>query len=158
LWLGSEASQRGDHQLIRRLIERVCACALCRPLLFCVDGLAAYVTQIRRVFHQPTPSRGPGRPRLRPWDQLAIAQVVEPYTQKHVVGIAQRIVQGSPEQVQRWLLSTKNEGPINTAYIERLNATFRACQAALVRRGRALARPMTTLEARMYWMGTGYNS
>jgi hypothetical protein len=34
---------------------------------------------------------------------------------------------------------------INTAYIERLNATFRSRIAALVRRGRALARQTPTL-------------
>ena len=46
---------------------------------------------------------------------------------------------------------------INTAYIERLNATFRARITALVRRGRALAGKRSTLHQAMYLVGTVYN-
>jgi len=46
---------------------------------------------------------------------------------------------------------------INTAYIERLNATFRARLASLTRRGRALARRTLTLQHGMYLIGTVYN-
>jgi hypothetical protein len=45
---------------------------------------------------------------------------------------------------------------INTAYIERLPATFRSRLAALARRSRA-ARQGTTLEAGMWLIGTVYN-
>lgn len=38
LWLGGAIGACRDGRLIRRLIEKVCAAALCRPLLFCVDG------------------------------------------------------------------------------------------------------------------------
>ena len=46
---------------------------------------------------------------------------------------------------------------INTAYIERLNATFRERLAPLARRCRALARHTLTLHDRMFVMGTVYN-
>jgi hypothetical protein len=46
---------------------------------------------------------------------------------------------------------------INTAHIERLNATFRAHLAPLVRRGRALARTQTALTAGMDLVGCAYN-
>jgi hypothetical protein len=46
---------------------------------------------------------------------------------------------------------------INTAYIERLNATFRERLASLTRRGRALARRTLTLQQGMYLIGTVYN-
>ena len=46
---------------------------------------------------------------------------------------------------------------INTAYIERLNATFRERLASLTRRGRALARRPLTLHHGMYLIGTVYN-
>ena len=46
---------------------------------------------------------------------------------------------------------------INTAYIERLNATFRERLAALTRRGRALTRHTLTLHHGMYLIGTVYN-
>jgi len=43
---------------------------------------------------------------------------------------------------------------INTAYIERLNATFRARLAVLVRRARATVRRVATLECGMWLVGT----
>ena len=46
---------------------------------------------------------------------------------------------------------------INTAYVERLNATFRARLAPLVRRSRAGVHEQGTLEAGMWLVGTCYN-
>jgi hypothetical protein len=46
---------------------------------------------------------------------------------------------------------------INTAYIERLNATFRANLAPLVRRGRALLHEGERLQAATYLVGCAYN-
>jgi hypothetical protein len=46
---------------------------------------------------------------------------------------------------------------LNTAYIERLNATFRARLAVLVRRTRRAARREVRLHAGMYLIGTVYN-
>jgi len=46
---------------------------------------------------------------------------------------------------------------INTAYIERLQATFRSRLAPLARRTRAAARQKATLEAGMWLVGTVYN-
>ena len=48
-------------------------------------------------------------------------------------------------------------GVINTAYIERLNATFRTWLPALTRRSRTPAREVAHLEAAMFWMGAVYN-
>ncbi|MEI7643720.1 MAG: hypothetical protein WCJ55_05345 [Chloroflexales bacterium] len=48
-------------------------------------------------------------------------------------------------------------GVINTAYIERLNATFRTWLPALTRRSRTPARQVPHLEAAMFWMGVVYN-
>ena len=45
----------------------------------------------------------------------------------------------------------------NTASMQRLNATFRACLCCLVRRGRALAQKSATLEAGVYLVGCVYN-
>lgn len=46
---------------------------------------------------------------------------------------------------------------MNTAYIERLNATFRSVIAPLARRTRALARTPALLEESMYLAGSVYN-
>ncbi|HHH42394.1 MAG TPA: IS1 family transposase [Chloroflexi bacterium] len=157
LWLGGVLSAHRDGRLIKRLVQKVRAAALCRPLLFCVDGFSAYVEAIRAVFREPIRTGRPGRPRLRPWDGICIAQVVKRYARKRVVGVIRRILQGSSQQVQALLERTQGGGQINVAYIERLNATFRSRIAALVRRGRALVRQVDTLHQAMYLMGTVYN-
>ncbi len=157
LWLGGVLSTRRDLRLMLALVRKIRRCALCRPLLFCVDGCQAYVQAIRGVFREPIRSGKRGRPRLRPWDGIYIAQVVKQYARKHVVGITRRLVQGTQIQIQALLCQTQGGGQINTAYSERLNATFRSRITALIRRGRALARQTTSLHCAMYLMGTVYN-
>ena len=49
LWLAGEVSEQRDMTLMRRLIERVRACALPRPLWFCTDGLCSYVRASRET-------------------------------------------------------------------------------------------------------------
>ena len=67
LWLAGEVSEQRDMTLIRRLIERVRACALHRPLLLCTDGLCSYIRAIRETFRDPVQTGTHGRPRLHPW-------------------------------------------------------------------------------------------
>ena len=67
LWLAGEVSGQRDMTLIRRLIERVRACALHRPLLWCTDGLCSSIRARRETFRDPVRTGAHGRPRLRPW-------------------------------------------------------------------------------------------
>lgn len=157
LWLGGVLSAHRDMGLIRALMNKVRACALCRPLLFCTDGLSAYVRAIRTAFREPIRTGRKGRPRLRQWDNICIGQVIKQYARKRVVAVSHRVVQGTASQIKALLQRTQGGGQINTAYIERLNATFRSRIVALVRRGRALARETTTLSHAMYLMGSVYN-
>ena len=87
---------------------------------------------------------------------IAIVQVVK---QRKADGLAitRRIFQGGQEMVARLLLQTQQGGVINTAYIERLNATFRQRLAHLARRTRCPARESATLSAGMYIVGCFYN-
>lgn len=157
LWLGAEVGARRDQALLQSLLQRVRACALCRPLLFCVDGLRAYLPAIRATFREALRTGQPGRPRLRPWDGVQIAQVVKQYRGRQVVGVLQRICQGTAAQIAELIRASQGHGGINTAYIERLNATFRARLAPLVRRGRGLVQQQSTLHAGVYLVGTIYN-
>jgi len=157
LWLAGEVSERRDMALIRGLIARVRRCALPRPLLFCTDGLCSYGRAIRETFRDPIHAGAQGRPRLRPWRNLCIAQVVKRYAQRCVVDVERRIVEGTPARVETLRRRAQGDGVINTAYIERLNATFRERLASLTRRGRALARHTPTLRHGMYLIGTIYN-
>jgi hypothetical protein len=94
---------------------------------------------------------------LRPWRHVSIAQVVKRYAQRRVVEVERRIVDGTPVRVETLRRRSQGDGVINTAYIERLNATFRERLASLTRRGRALARHPLTLRHGMYLVGTVYN-
>jgi hypothetical protein len=72
--------------------------------------------------------------------------------------IERRIAQGDPQQVDSLIATTQNgSGVINTAFIERLNATFRSRLSWLSRRTRHLAQQTATLTAAMYITGCFYN-
>ena len=60
-------------------------------------------------------------------------------------------------KIERLLSITQNGGVINTAYIERLNATFRQRLSWLARRTRNLAQQTETLMAGMFIVGCMYN-
>ena len=154
LWLGGEVSVQRDMPLIRRLSERVRRCAARRPLLICTDGLVSYIRAMRETFRDPVHTGMGGRPRLRAWRHVLIAQVVKRYERRHVVATERRIVDGTPARVEALLRRSQGDGVINTAYIERLNATFRERLAPLARRCRALARHTLTLHEGMFVVGT----
>jgi transposase-like protein/IS1 family transposase len=157
LWLGGEVSEQRDLPLIRRLIERVRHCAARRPLLICTDGLVSYIRAIRETFRAPVHTGKGGRPRLQRWRNVLIAQVVKRYERRCVVETDRRIVDGTPARVVTLQRRSQGDGVINTADIERLNATFREHLAPLARRGRALARHTLTLHEGMFVVGTVYN-
>ena len=160
LWIAGVVSGCRDGALIRRLVQQVHQCALYRPLLLCVDGLAAYVSAIQQVFRNPIFTGKPGRPQLRLWHHLCIVQVVKQRAQKQprrVIGIVRRIVCGTSQRVESLIKQTQHTMTAHVNYIERLNGTFRARISVLVRRGRGLARQLQTLERAMYLMGCVYN-
>lgn len=158
LWLGGVISPKRDRQLIRQLAERIRKLALCRPLLLAVDGLPGYVKAFRRAFRSPLPRYGQvGRSRLVAWPDIAIVQVIKRRVNRRL-HIERRIVQGCACQIERLRQATqKQAGVINTAYIERLNATFRLRLSWLTRRTRTLAQQPETLIAGMYIVGCFYN-
>jgi transposase-like protein len=157
LWLGGEVSEQRALPLIRRLIERVKRCATHRPLLICTAGLVSYIRAIRETFRDPLHTGQGGRPRLRPWRNICIAQVVKRYERRRVVETDRRIVDGTPARVETLRRRSQGDGVINTADIERLNATFRERRAPLARWCRALARHTLTLHEGMFVVGTVYN-
>ena len=159
LWLGGVVSRKRDLDLIQALADKVRTIALCRPLLLAVDGLASYVTAFRLAFRSKVPHWRDeiGRCRMVSWPDIAIVQVVKQRIDGTLT-IDRRMVQGGKEMVERLIQSTQNgKGVINTAFIERLNATFRQRLNHLVRRTRTLARRSETLVAGMYLVGCFYN-
>jgi transposase-like protein len=158
LWLGGAISAKRDLALIKTLAEQVRAIALCRPLLLAVDGLVSYVTAFREAFRTALPRRHGerGRPRLIAWPNIAIVQVVKQRCADHL-HIDRRIVQGSQALIQGLIQASQGQGGINTAFIERLNATFRQRLSSLTRRTRTLAGKAETLVSGMYVVGCLYN-
>lgn len=157
LWLGGVISSRRDKALIQALANQIRVVALCRPLLLAVDGLPSYVRAFQRAFRSKVPRAGQlGRCRLYAWPQVAIVQVVKRRTTAQLT-IERRIVQGWAEMIKQLIQASQGPGVINTAFIERLNATFRQRLACLSRRTRSLARQPQTLQAGMYVLGCVYN-
>jgi transposase-like protein len=157
LWVGGVISPKRALSLIQSLMDQVRAIALCRPLLVAVDGLVSYVSAVQHAFRSPVPRHGQsGRCLLRPWSEVAIVQVVKQRANGSLT-IIRRIAQGSRQQVERLLQASQGGGQINTAFIERLNATFRQRLPWLTRRCRHLARQPQTLQAGMFILGCIYN-
>jgi len=65
--------------------------------------------------------------------------VVKSRTGRRLAEVTRRVVVGTPAAVARVSAATRGGTQINTAYSERLNATFRAHLAPLTRRGRGIA-------------------
>jgi hypothetical protein len=138
-------------------MQRVRACALEGAVLFCTDGLRSYKRAIQQVFRTRVPQPGLGRPHLRVWANLCFVQIVKYNPFQPERGMLCRLRLGVGTQVSALLRQSQGEGVANTAYLERLNATFRAHLSGLVRRGRCLLRQQTTLHAGIFLMGTVYN-
>jgi hypothetical protein len=157
LWLGALVSAERNKALIGALAQKVRACLLPGALLICVDGLAAYVAAFRKSLRTPVPTGKRGHPRMVPWESLVLGQVIKRCEARRVVEVVRRIVWGTAAQAERLLTSTQAGGVLNTAYIERLNATFRARLAVLCRRTQGLCRRREWLQAASYLIGTVYN-
>ena len=157
LWWAGEVSPPRDLPLIRRLIERVRRGAAHRPLLVCTDGCVAYVRAMRETLRDPVRTGTHGRPRLRPWRHVCIAQGVKRAAPRRGVDVERRMVDGTPARGETRRRRAQGDGVLNPASIERLNATFRERLATLTRRGRALARGTLTLQHGMSLIGTVSN-
>lgn len=157
LWLGGVVSATRDRRLIAALLTQVRACGSVTRLLLCTDGLTSYPRQAVRVFREAVATGRRGRPRLVLPNGVCVAQMVKRYAKRRVTAVAQRVVHGCRGAVAARLLTTQGTTTINTAYIERLNATFRGRLAPLVRRGRATVHQCATLTAGMWVVGVAYN-
>lgn len=159
LFLWGALSAHRDQTLIEQIIQHVRAAAQPHlPILFAVDGLRSYVSASLKVFRDPVYTGQRGRSRLVVWADLHIVQVVKRRVGQRLDSIERRVVHGTQHAAEAIMQATPVElGVINTAYIERLNATFRTGMPTLFRRTRAPARQGAHLEAAMFWMGCVYN-
>jgi hypothetical protein len=158
LWMGEAISPKRALDLIQSLADKVRSMALCHPLLLAVGGLASYVSAFRNAFRSKFPRQQGelGRCKMVAWPDIAIVQVVKQRV-AGVLTVDRRIIQGAEGMVERLIKMTQGKGVINTAFIERLNATFRQRINPLTRRTRTIAQRPETLATGMYLMGCFYN-
>ena len=159
LWVAGVIQVRRDRNLADRLLAQVRRCAVgARPLLVLTDGWAAYPRSICRAFRERVKSQsGRGRACLQVWPELVIGTVIKRTVKKQVVEIIRRMARGTLEQAEALLASSCGGRVLNTAFIERLNATCRERLASLTRRCRHAAHRLETLQSGMYLLGCVYN-
>ena len=96
-------------------------------------------SQALKLFRKPLDNGEVGRPKLVLAAGVMIARVTKRRRSRRVVEVARRVLVGREAEVISRLIATQSSirALINTAYIERLQATFRARLAPLARRTRA---------------------
>ena len=159
LWLWGAIGWERDEHLITPVIQQVRAAAKWgHAILWAVDGFRAYPKAILTTFRDPLDTGKPGRPRLVVWDDLHIVQVVKQRVGKRLISVTRRVAYGCLERAEEVMQASQVLlGTINTAYIERLNATLRTWLPALVRRTRTPSGARERLEAALFWTGWVYN-
>ena len=154
LWLGAEIGQKRDTPFLMRLAERIKACAKHASLLIATDGWKAYQKAFAKVFATSERTGKAGRPRHLPWSGLVLVQTVKWVEKGRVIGIRVCRIFGAMQQVVCRVPASQQ---VNTAYIERLNATFRQRLAGLHRRTRCRLAQEATLLPAVFLVGTVYN-
>ena len=155
LWLGAVVSERRDRQLIGALAVLVRRWAQKVALYITFDGFAAYRDAFERAFSDKRPGLS-GRSVHCVWPCLTLAQVVKHKT-NGAFQITGYVLPGWCTLLLRLRTAPQGEGPINTAFIERLNGTARAYLAPLVRCTHGLARTQQTVTCAVFLLGCVYN-
>jgi hypothetical protein len=157
-WRGGAVRPVRNLDRIQRFVDRVRLAG--RPgtaLRIGVAGLSRSVGAFGAAFRQKVMPGQRGRPPYRLPEGIWLAQVIKSYSGRRLRDVVRRVLWGSAEQVLGQLARTGTGQQINTSYIERLNATFRACLAGLTRRGRRLLKDEAGLQKGMYLVGCVYN-
>ena len=156
LWLGAVCQSCRNNRLARLILTCIYNWAKQVPLVIAFDGWSAYLKACLHIFREPIFKGGRGAPPKQVWDCLNMVQLVKQEAQQWVM--RRQIVSGSEAVIRHLLDLTQGVGTtINTAYIERLNATFRAHLACFARRTRCPARQLQTVGERVFLVGCLYN-
>lgn len=157
LWLGAVCRPDRDRQLARQIMTCVYSWAKKLPLVITFDGWSAYPKAGQKVFRERFLTGRRGGVRQIPWSNLTLLQLVKS-PKGQPFDLQRWLISGSASMAHRLLDGTQGVGTtLNTAYIERLNATFRTHLACLVRRTRCPARQLETVNGRIYLVGCLYN-
>lgn len=156
LWLGAVCRVKRDKQLARQIMTCIYNWAKQVPLVIAFDGWNAYPTAAAFIFRETHLTGKVGGPRKRLWEELALVQLVKQEAGQWLM--TRWVLSGTYTTIWHLLEVTQGVGKtINTAYIERLNATFRAHLACFARRTRCPARQLQTVGERVFLVGCLYN-
>lgn len=157
MWLGVEVNHKRSRLLIKWLLEHVKHTLVEKASVFMeTDGLSSYISQARLVFRSKV--TGKGRWRWQVWQDLVVVQVVKSYNKKLAFTGLNKIMLGigSWKKVgffaRKWKINV-----INTAYIERHNATLRGQLNHLVRRSRNLKQKLDFIKGILWFKLAVYN-
>jgi transposase-like protein len=154
LWFGGVVSEHRDKHLARAIASIVRSCCCIGKLLIVTDGWTAYRDAFLKAFRTPEYTGKRGAPRQIVWPDFVLVQTVKWQEAGRVIGIRVCHIMGACQQIASLVLKGQ---VVNTAFIERVNATFRQRLAGLCRRTRCLLRNASSVTERMYLIGTIYN-
>ena len=156
LWLGVSTDRLRSKDMIVACLQQVARCALCRPLLIAVDGLNMYQTALKKVFRTQHPVGKQGRLKWVEWRTLILTQVIKARGNQRG-NIELVVAQGTAQAAERLRTLSRGGHQINSAFIERFNATVRQRLACLTRRTRHSLKHQSAVESHLFLMGCVYN-
>jgi hypothetical protein len=156
LWLGAVCRPKRNKQLARQIVTCVYNWVKQRSLVISFDGWKVYYDVCLQTFSEPLYTGRKGGAPKKIWDGLTLVQVLKHDVHQTRIGL-RWVLWGSCAMLQRLLECTQSAGTINTAYIERLNATFRTHLSLLTRRTRCPTCRQVTVNQCVFLLGCVYN-
>jgi transposase-like protein len=153
LWLGGGVDKQRGKRLLKAVLSYAQQAGSGGEVLIAVDGFNIYLEVIPLIFVKTWNWL---QACWQGWESVAVVQLMK-QRRGRVGQVHKQIAQGTGQQVNRLIQASQGQGWINTAYIERLNATFRLRVSSLVRATRVLVRRPQTLESWMWLVGCVYN-
>lgn len=156
------AGRRTLH-FAKRLVAAVQVAVVGIPL-FVSDQLRHYTTALLRAYGKkipvPRPAGKRGRkpnPKLQPPPELQYAQVVKRYRKNRVVSVTTRVIFGCAEAIQARLAAGPVSRTINTAFVERSNATLRHHNSRLARKRYTFAKKADPFDQHLWFLIAYYH-
>ncbi len=162
---GRRIQETADTMLQALKLCLSCAYVTCLTLiLFTSDAWDQYYVGLKKIFgfwHRPRRRRRTGRRRnfrqYIPWNLLyATVEKIKDGAGK-VTRVIRTVVHGSSDLVEQVIQDSSVSSTINTAFVERINATFRAFCSRLVRKSCSFSKKSSYHDAHIKIVTAFYN-
>jgi hypothetical protein len=125
--------------------------------VFSSDGLALYFYALTAHFGEWVQELGERRRKWMVAAELLYAQVIKRYKRKRIAEVRWQIQLGTPDTYREALRALGLTGRIQTAFVERVNLTFRRSIAGLARRSWSLPCSLGELALHFDWWRAYYH-